>query len=620
MDVVSSIIAQASGHTEPHLLRDFAIIMAVAGLAMVLCRWVKLPTVLGYLACGALIGPSALGAVENVETIRLLADLGLVLLLFGIGLELGWRRIRDVGGAVIVIASIEMAVMFALGFEIAILMGWSDINAVFLGSAMCISSSAILMTMLRESEQLLETRGRLIVGILVVEDFAAVILLTVLAGIATAEGADVRSIGTLLLKLGAFSVLALVLGAFLAEKLANIFNRFQSEETLLIVGLTLCFGLALTAEQLGLSGAAGAFLIGAVLGDSHHAGEMDRIMRPVRTMFAAIFFVSIGMLINVSLMDDYIFPTLIVTAVFVLGKIIADTMATFLTGQSGRVSLSVGFGMPQMGEFSLAMVKIGADFGALGTFMYPVVTGVTAITALLYPVIFRSSDAFARFTERRSPRLLQRYGRDMGLALATLRSAFQFNSARAKQIQRSSRAILLDLGIIALFLVLGTGSVRFTTELSEVVHLSESILGLIIGGAVLALCIPPGIAMWRSLRTLADGLVEYRLPRYLGIADSWTQGHLRAVFRDTALLPILVIPGVWSIPLVSRLVALGSFSAPLPLLMVTAIVAALAVVAFRIHRVLKELFSQTFLGEDDPSSPDDSARAEGGDGTDRTTD
>ena len=187
----------------------------------------------------------------------------------------------DVGGAVIVIASIEMAVMFALGFEIAILMGWSDINAVFLGSAMCISSSAILMTMLRESEQLLETRGRLIVGILVVEDFAAVILLTVLAGIATAEGADVRSIGTLLLKLGAFSVLALVLGAFLAEKLANIFNRFQSEETLLIVGLTLCFGLALTAEQLGLSGAAGAFLIGAVLGDSHHAGDgPDHAARP----------------------------------------------------------------------------------------------------------------------------------------------------------------------------------------------------------------------------------------------------------------------------------------------------------------------------------------------------
>ena len=619
MDVVSSIVAQATGHAEPHLIRDFAIIMAVAGVALVLCRFVKLPTVLGYLACGALIGPSALGAVENAETIRLLADLGLVLLLFGIGLELGWRRIREVGGTVIVIGMIEMAVMFALGFEFALLLGWSDINAVFLGSALCISSSAILMTMLRESGQLLQTRGRLIVGILVVEDFVAVILLTVLAGVASAEGTDVITVGTLLVELVVFAVIALVFGAFLAEKLATIFDRFRSEETLLIVGLTLCFGLALTAEQLGLSGAAGAFLIGAVLGDSRHAEDMERIMSPVRTMFAAIFFVSIGMLIDVSLMDDYIVPTLVITGVFVFGKIIADTMATFLTGQSGRVSLSVGFGMPQMGEFSLAMIKTGADVGVLGPFMYPVVTGVTAITALIYPIVFRSSDAVARFVERRSPRLLQRYGRDMGIALATLRSAFQFHSERAKQVQRSARAILLDLGIIALFLALGTGSVRLASELSDVLRLSESMLGLIIGGTVLALCIPPGVAMWRSLRTLADSLVEYRFPTMFGTADSRTRSNVRAVFRDTALLPILLIPGVWSIPLVSHLVSLGSFSAPLPLVIVTGIVAALAVAAFRIYRGLKTMFSQTLLGEDDPASQDSSGRAQGAEEVDHTT-
>lgn len=596
---------QAAGHQEPHLLRDFAIIMGVAGLALVLCRRVKLPPVLGYLAAGALIGPSALKAVENSETITLLADLGLVLLLFSIGLELGWRRIREVGARVVLIASVEMAVMFALGFEIAILMGWSDINAVFLGSALCISSSAILVTMLRDSGQLLETRGRLIVGILVVEDFAAVILLTVLAGVATAEGTDLASISTLMLKLTIFSVLALVFGAFLADKLAKLINRFRSEETLLITGLTLCFGLALIAEQLGLSGAAGAFLIGAVMGDSHHAEEMERTMGPVRTMFAAIFFVSIGMLIDLSLLDDYIVPTLVVTAVFVFGKIAADTLGTFLTGQDGRVSLNVGLGMPQSGEFSLAMVKIGADFGVVGAFMYPVVTGMTAITAVLYPLLFRSADPLADFLERRSPRLLRRYGRDMALALGALRSAFRFNSPRAREIQRSSRTILLDLGIIAIFLALGTGSVRFTKELSELVHLSESMLGLVIGGIVLALCIPPAVTIWRSLRTLTDSLVDYRLPGYLGTADDWARGNLRTVFRDTALLPILIVPGVWSIPLVSKLIALGSFSAPVPIFVVTVIVAALVLATFQIHRALKVMFSQALLGEDNQSSKDD---------------
>ena len=299
----------AVSHEEPHLLRDFAIIMAVAGAALVLCRQIKLPPVLGYLVAGVLIGPSVLKSVENPETIGLLADLGLVLLLFGIGLECGWRRIREVGGRVIFIAAVEMATMFALGFEIANLLGWSDIDAVFLGSAMCISSSAILMTMLRESGQLLEIRGRLIVGILVVEDFAAVVLLTVLTGVATTGGTDMGGIGVIVVNLTAFAVLALVLGASFANKLVHFVDRFKSEETLLITGLTLCFGLALTAQQLGMSGAAGAFLIGAVLGDSHHAEELERIVGSIRTMFAAIFFVSIGMLIDLALVDDFIVPT-----------------------------------------------------------------------------------------------------------------------------------------------------------------------------------------------------------------------------------------------------------------------------------------------------------------------
>ena len=585
-----------------HLLRDFAIIMAVAGAALVLCRQIKLPPVVGYLVAGALIGPSALKAVANPETITLLADLGLVLLLFGIGLEFGWQRIREVGGRVIFIAAVEMATMFALGFEIANLMGWSDIDAVFLGAAMCISSSAILVTMLRESGQLLEIRGRLIVGILVVEDFAAVILLTVLAGVATTGATDFGGVGAILVKLTAFGVLALVLGASFAHKLVHFVDRFKSEETLLITGLTLCFGLALTAEQLGLSGAAGAFLIGAVLGDSHHAKEMERIVGPIRTMFAAIFFVSIGMLIDLTLVDDFIVPTLVVSAVFVAGKIIADTVGTFLSGQDGRVSLNVGMGMPQAGEFSLAIVKTGVDFGAVGAFMYPVFTGATAITALIYPLLFRSADPIVNFLERRSPHLLKRYCRGLSLAVATFSTAFQFNSPRARQIQRSSHIIMVDLAIIAIFLAIGTASLRFTPQLSGMIHLTEGTIGLMIGGTVLALCVPPAVAIWKSLRTLADSLVEYWLPSYLGLADNSTKGYLRAVFRDTALIPIMVVPGVWSIPLFTRLLALGSLSAPLPIIFTIGIMAALVVVTFRIHRVLKLMFSQTFLGEEDPSS------------------
>ena len=598
--IFSTSAAAAGG--EPHLLRDLAVITAGGGGVALLLRLIKMPPVVGYLGAGVLIGPSVLRAVENAETIRLMADLGIVLLLFGIGLECGWRRIREVGARVVLIASVEMAIMFALGFQVGQLLGWSDVNAVFLGAAMSISSSAILMTMLRDSGQLLERRGRLIIGILVVEDFAAVILLTVLAGIASTGQTDVGGIGLLVVKLLVFAVLALVLGAFFANKLVNFVDRFHSEETLLITGLTLCFGLALAAEQVGLSGAAGAFLIGAVLGDSQHAGQIERIVRPVRTLFAALFFVSIGMLIDISLAADFIIPILVVSAVFVAGKVVSDTLGTFLSGESGRVSLSVGLGMPQPGEFSLAMVKTGSDYGAVGSFMFPVVAGATALTALVYPVLFRSTDTVANFLERRSPRLLRRYVEYMAILLTTLRRAFQFSGPKAGRIQRSAKIILLDMGIIAIFLVIGTGILGFTAQLSQLLHLSESTIGLIIGSAVLALCIPPGLAIWKALRNLADGVVEFRLPGYLGVADKWTRGNLYAAFRDTALIPVLVVPAVWSIPFVSKLLALGSLSAPLSLLIVAGIVALLIAATFRIYRVLNSMFSQTFLSDDDNPS------------------
>ena len=427
-----------------------------------------------------------------------------------------------------------------------------------------------------------------------------------LAGVASTGQADIEGLGSLVVKLGVFAVLALVLGAAFAHKLVGFVDRFRSEETLLITGLMLCFGLALTAELVGLSAAAGAFLIGAVLGDSQHARQMERTMGPVRNLFGIIFFVSIGMLVDLSLMDDYIVPTLVVAAVFIVGKVVSDTAGAFLTGENGRVSLSVGLGMPQLGEFSLAMVRTGATFGAVGVFLYPVVAGATVVTALFYPFLFRAADPIANLLERRSPNLLKRYAEGLVLMLLALRGALRFSSPRARQVQRSGRLILLELGIIAVFLALGTGSLGYTAELADVVPLSESMWGLVIGSTVLALCVPPAVAIWRSLGTLTDTLVEFRRARFFGTADTWTYGSLRQIFRDTALVPILLVPLVWSIPMVTRLLALGSFSAPLSLLIVAGIVTALIAATFRIHRVLRPMFTQTLLGEDEQSSATDS--------------
>ncbi len=587
--------------------------MTLAGAALVLFRKLHLPPVLGYLLAGVFIGPFSLLAgfhigpytlpdspIQNVETISLLADLGLVLLLFGIGLELGWQRIRQVGSQVIIIALVEMTVMFALGYEIANLLGWTAIERVFLGAALSISSSAILVKMLRDTGNLLATRGRLIVGILVVEDFAAVILLTVLTGVSTTGAANLAEVGVLFLKLSIFAVCALVFGAIFAPKLVRFVHQFRSDETLLVASLALCFGLALAGQLLGLSGAAGAFLIGTVLGDTDISTEIDRIVRPVRDMFAAIFFVSIGMLMDLSQFMDFIVPALIVSAVFIVGKALSDTAGTILAGHGGRTALRVGMGMPQLGEFSLAMTKVGVEQGAVGAFLNPVVTLATGITALLYPFIFRSADGLANLLDSHSPQLMKRYGENLILSLATLRQAFRFHSPHARRVQHSVRLILLNLGIIVVIIAVATGILQSINQLSESIRLPAATLGLIIGGSVLALCVPPAVAIWHSLRTLSDDIAEYVLSSRAISSVNWRGQNLGSLLRDSILILIFILPSIWAIPLISRLVSLGSLSAPVPILALLGATTGTILAAFHIHGILETSFSRTFLGRDDP--------------------
>ena len=280
--------------------------MTVAVVALVLFRFVNRPPALGYLVAGIIVGPFTLplfniaSPVHSHETIRSLAELGLSILLFAIGLEFGWRRIRRLGLPILLIGTIEISFMVTLGYQIGQLLGWTAIESVFLGAAVSISSSAIILKMLRDTGALFSTHGRIIVGILVVEDFAAVILLSILSGVPSADTSSFSELGPLIGKLLLFLISVLIVGGVLAPRLIRRVGRFHSSEMLLVVGLALCFGLALVAERLGLSAAAGAFIIGAVLGDADYSEDLVGNMAPVRDVFSALFFVSIGMLIAVS--------------------------------------------------------------------------------------------------------------------------------------------------------------------------------------------------------------------------------------------------------------------------------------------------------------------------------
>jgi len=587
------------------LVRDFATIMAVAGVAIVVFQLLRQPSVLGYLIAGLVVGPYTLpllnlpAPVTHTESIHLMAELGFIMLLFAIGLEFGWRRIRQMGLRVILIGTIEIIFMIALGYEVATLLGWSGMEAIFLGAALSISSSAIIFKVLRDTGILHERHGRLIVGILVVEDFAAVILLSILSGMATSGTANLTEVTGLVVRLALFLVCALFMGALVAPHIIRFVARFRSREVMLIVSLAMCFGLALVGQQLHISAAVGAFIIGTVLGDTEYSEMLNNTIAPVRDVFSALFFVSIGMLIEIAVLWEFIVPALIIAGVFMVGKTIAATLGTFMTGHDGKTSLGVGMGKPQMGEFSLAMTKVGVDHAVVGAFLYPVVAAASALTSLFYPLIVRSSGGVSAVLEERSPRMLRQYIGNLSYILISTRTVFGMEGEVANVVRRSGRVIIVNLGVIVVSIGLGTFALNYAGELSRGLNTQQGMLGLIVSCLVVLLCIPPSIFIWRALQRMTDGLSAFIFRRNLSNLRLLNRGGLHIILRNSILIVIVVMLVIWSLPLLSQLVVLGSFSTPIAVFALIGVVGLLWRVSFKIHGLMESTFSHTFLGGDD---------------------
>ncbi len=587
------------------LVRDFATIMAVAGVAIVIFQWLKQTPVLGYLIAGLVVGPYTLpllnlpAPVTHTESIHLMAELGFIMLLFAIGLEFGWRRIRQLGPRVILIGTVEIIFMIALGYEVATLLGWSAMEAIFLGAALSISSSAIIFKVLRDTGMLHERHGRLIVGVLVVEDFAAVILLSILSGMATSGTADIGDVTNLIIRLGLFLVCALFMGALVAPHIIRFVARFRSREVMLVVSLALCFGLALIGQQLHISAAVGAFIIGTVLGDTEYSEVLNSTIAPVRDIFSALFFISIGMLIEVSVLWQYILPALIIAGVFMAGKMFASTLGTFMTGHDGKTSLNVGMGKPQLGEFSLAMTKVGVDHAVVGAFLYPVVAAASALTAFCYPLIARSSGPVGDKLEERSPRLLRQYIGNLSYILISTRTVFGMEGEVANVVRRSGRVIIVNIGVIVVTIALGTFAISYAADIARGFNIQQGMFGLILSCIVVLLCIPPSVFIWRALQRMTDGLSAFIFRRNLSDLRLLNRGGLHIILRNSILFVIVVMLVIWSLPLLSQLVVLGSFSTPIAIFALIGVVALLWRVSFKIHGLMEATFSHTFLGSGD---------------------
>jgi len=583
--------------------------MVIAGVVTLILRKLQQPPVLGYLLAGVLLSPYFVPfySVTDINTIGLLADIGLVLLLFGVGLEFGWSKIRQIGITALIIAGIEIATMISLGYGLGRLLGWAKTDALFLGAALQASSSAIIVKILKDLGKLEQVSSRLIVGILVVEDFATVIIIALLSGMNSPGIANFDDIPSLILKLVIFTAVSLTLGALIVPRIIAFTRRFKSRETLLIVSLGLCFAMALISKQLGLSVAAGAFLIGALIGDTKYSEDIVDVVSPVRDMFAAIFFVAIGMLIDISKFRDFLIPALIVTAVFIIGKILSNTVAAVINGYSARDSFRTGTGMPQMGEFSLAIAKVGVDQSLTSAPLYPVIAVTTVLTTVIYPFLARSADKIGDLLGKKSPRLLREYVIHLNEWGQTIRKLYPRHSEEARRIQRRARTILINFLILIAIIGIGTFAFQSVEALVQHLPLRRDIIALVMGSSILAFCLPSIFLIWRNLSAIIDETTVKAIS-HSAAAQTWKEERFRRVLRHSITIILAVMIFLWTIPLITQLFLIGSLALVIPALLL-AFVLYLVIRSIRKgHQQLERIFSQVFWGESEVSSEGDTSQ------------
>ena len=549
-------------------LQDLAVVMIVAGLVTVLFHRFKQPVVLGYIIAGVIIGPHTppFPLIHHEEIIRTLAELGVILLMFSLGLEFSLRKLRDVGGTAFIAAFLEILLMVWLGYQIGRAFGWSPMDSIFLGAILSISSTTIIVKVLGELGKRKERFAQLIFGILIIEDILGIAMIALLSGIAMTGALRVQDIANTLGKLTIFLTASLVVGLLIVPRLIAYVVRFKSHEMLLITVLALCFGVSLLAVKLGYSVALGAFLIGAVIAEAREIHRIETLIEPVRDMFSAIFFVTIGLLIDPKMLVAYWLPILVITVAVVLGKIATCSLGAFVGGNDTRTSLRVGMGLAQIGEFSFIIASLGVSLKVTSGFLYPITVAVSVITTLLTPYLIRSADGVVGWFDRVAPagmaNLLELYTRWAG----TLGTSGNENFA-AKLKWKWAGQMALNAVLIATLFVAAAFVSRRPPAWLQGLNLSTEGLKATLWLAAVVLSLPMFIATARKLQAFAMLIAETKVKE--AVAGERT-AMIRTIVTQVISLTGIVVLSLFVLLLSSPL--LPSFRILIALLLVVGLI------------------------------------------------
>ncbi len=519
------------GHL-PGLIEDLALILIAAAITTLIFRRLKQPLVLGYIIAGFLISPhlSLTPTVADTKNIETLAEMGVIFLLFSLGLEFSFKKLIRVGGSASITALVEIIFIMIAGFYLGRWMGWGQMDSLFLGGMLASSSTMITIKAFEELKIKTQQYVRVVFGVLVVQDIVVVLLMVLLSTVAVSREFQGTEMFLTLAKLIFFLILWFITGIFLLPSLLRRAKKLLDDETLLILSLGLCLGMVVVATKAGFSAELGAFIMGSILSETTKAEKIEHILKPVKDLFGAIFFVSIGMLIDPEAIVAYRWPVLWVTLLTLFGKLFSTVLGALLSGQPLKQSIQVGMSISQVGEFTFIVATLGLTLGVTSNFLFPVAVGASAVTTFTTPYMIKFSEPLYKFIEKRIPASWLEKLNNYSSSTQNIQA-----ENRWKTVMMSYLKIIVTNGIILLALMLITVKF-FIPFLNNNIdsNLLRSLIALVV---TLAVASP---FLWALIARKPDNTAY----KELWLQEKYSRGPLLILEISRAAAGILLI-GFW---------------------------------------------------------------------------
>ena len=389
----------------PKLVKDLALILVVAGTVTLLFKRLKQPLVLGYIVAGFIVSPQmpyTMSVIDRAD-VQTWADIGVIFLLFSLGLDFSFKKILKMGAAPVIASLTIIFCMMLIGVTVGNSFGWSQMDCIFLAGMLAMSSTTIIYKAFDDMGLRQQHFASLVMSVLILEDVLAIVMMVMLSAVAKGSNPDGEEMIGSVLRIGFFLILWFVVGISLIPMFLRSVRKLISEETLLVVSLGLCCLMAVISTQVGFSSAFGAFVMGSILAETVEAEKIIKVVEPVKNLFGAVFFVSVGMLVEPAILAEYALPIAVIVLAILLGQSLFGSFGYLLSGQTLKTAMRCGFSMAQIGEFAFIIASLGLSLGVISKFLYPVVVAVSVITTFLTPYMIRASEPCYNMLERRLP-------------------------------------------------------------------------------------------------------------------------------------------------------------------------------------------------------------------------